>query len=140
MNTMARWLIFSLLAAFMWGVWAIFFKLGARHMSSLGAKLWETVGFALVILPLFIYMEFSVVWSGLGFTYSILGGITGGLGNYFFFNAFSKGGKASVVTALIATSPVLTISCAYVLLHERISLLEATGCLCAIIAAVLITD
>src|SRR5579859_7355774 len=114
---MPQWLVFSLLANLLWGVWAIFLKLGTRRMSSVAAKIWETVGFTVATVPILMYAGFHVVWNADGFLHSVLGGLTGGLANYYFFRAYSAGGGAAVVTALIATCPVLTIACAYLFLH-----------------------
>ena len=70
----------------------------------------------------------------------MLGGLTGGLGNYFYFRAFSQGGKAVVVTALVSTYPVLTILLAWSVLNESITLTQTLGCACAIGAATLMAE
>ena len=137
---MARWMTFSLAAAVLWGFWALLFKLGTAKMSNLGAKVWETAGYAFSTIPILLYVNFSPVWNGRGFVFSILGGATGGLANYFFLTSFQRGGKASVVTALVATCPVLTIACAYAFLGEHVTARQAAGCACAIAAAVLMSE
>lgn len=54
------------------------------------------------------YVDFSVKWDGYGFLYPV-GDVSAGLANYFFLMSFRKGGKAAVVTALVATCPLFKI-------------------------------
>lgn len=137
---MPVWLIFSFLTAFLWGVWALLFKLGTERMSSTSAKIWETAGYAVATVCILCWMLFRVSWNLQGFCYAVLGGVTGGLANYLFFRAFSQGGKASVVTALVATCPLVTIVFAAILLKEQISLRQAIACGCAIAAGALLAE
>ena len=134
------WVIYSVSTALLWGVWALLFKLGTQKMSSVSAKLWETLGYAIGTAVMLVWIFFRVKWDSLGFVYSVLGGVTGSLANLLFFRAFSQGGKASVVTALLATCPVLTIVCAATLLGEQISLRQAIACGCAIAAGALLSE
>ncbi len=128
---MPIWLIFSFLAALLWGAWALLFKLGTERMSSTSAKIWETAGYAVATAGILSWMLFKVTWDLRGFCYAVLGGASGSLANFLFFRAFSQGGKASVVTALVATCPVVTIVCAAIFLEEQISLHQAVACGCA---------
>ncbi len=137
---MQNWLTLSLITMLLWGSWSVLSKLGTGRMSTLGAKVWETIGFTLATIPILIYLGFRVVWDEQGFLYSVLGGLTGGLGNYFYFRAFSQGGKAVVVTALVSTYPVLTILLAWSVLNESITLTQTLGCACAIGAATLMAE
>ena len=113
---------------------------GTRRISGLTAKVWETAGFALATLPILAYADFRPAWNSKGFLYSVLGGLTGGLANYFFFRACETGGRAAVVTALVATCPVLTIALARLVLNEPIGLWQGLGCACAIGAAALMAE
>ena len=71
---MQSWLTLSLVTMLLWGSWSILSKLGTGRMSTLGAKVWETIGFTLATIPILIYLGFRVVWDEQGFLYSVLGG------------------------------------------------------------------
>ena len=137
---MQSWLALSLTTMLLWGSWAVLSKLGTGRISTLAAKVWETIGFTLATIPILIYLGFRVVWDEQGFLYSVLGGLTGGLGNYFYYRAFSQGGKATVVTALVSTYPVLTVLLAWGMLNESITPTQTLGCTCAIGAATLMAE
>ena len=80
---MQSWLTLSLVTMLLWASWSILSKLGTGRMTTLGAKVWETIGFTLATIPILMYLGFRVVWDEQGFLYSVLGGADGRVGQLF---------------------------------------------------------
>ena len=70
---------------------------------------------------------------------AILGGALNGLGVLTSMAAFHHGGKASVVTPLIALYPVVTVALAVPFLHEKISHRELAGIILALVATAILS-
>jgi len=74
-----------------------------------------------------------------GALYAVLTGIFGTVGLYFFFSAV-KTGPISVISALTALYPVVTVVLAVVVLHERLAVRQVLGVLLALVAAALLSS
>ncbi|HVY53153.1 MAG TPA: EamA family transporter, partial [Gammaproteobacteria bacterium] len=79
------------------------------------------------------------VFDAKGISYSILTGITYGIGCLFYFIAASRGKIINVVT-LTALYPLVTILLAFLLLKESIALKQAVGIFLALIAIILMSS
>jgi transporter family protein len=88
--------------------------------------------FVLPQQPLSSYSRRAIV-------YGLLSGVLNNLGSWGLFEAMRLGGSASIVTIFTALYPLPVILLAPLILHERITALQAVGCLCGLIAIVLIS-
>jgi bacterial/archaeal transporter family protein len=71
--------------------------------------------------------------------YGLLSGVLSNLGSWGLFEAMRLGGSASIVTIFTALYPLPVILVAPLILHEHITPQQSLGCLCALIAIVLIS-
>lgn len=131
-----RWLLYSLIALFFWGVFSAAQKETTNHISAE----WSYVSFIVssVVIAL-VFMAFGLVDLRLSATTLGLGSLAGmlnGLGVLASFAAYSAEGKASKVTTIAgALQPVFTIILAIIFLHESLSLIESLGIALAIVGA-----
>jgi len=122
----AGWLIPALVAALLWGIVGILQKLGSNRMNASSLLAWVMVGYVLA-LPLF--------WQGSGLAslshkdlfWGTLAGAANGLGTWSLFAALERGAKASVAIPLTALYPMITVAFAYLILHERLAVLDWIG-------------
>jgi len=87
-----------------------------------------------VTVPLHWHVRPFIFWL------AVLGGTLNGLGALTSFMALESGGKASIVISLIALYPLLTVAFAVVVLHERLTGVQAAGVGLAIVAAILLSQ
>jgi len=133
------WLLYALIALVFWGITGVTQKLSTNHISTQLSFLWFAVAFvpiALVILatvPLDWQVKPRVFWL------AVAGGTLNGLGAFTSFAALERGGKASIVIPLVYLFPLVTIFLAMVFLHERLTGVQVTGIVLAILAAVLLS-
>jgi len=132
---MSVWLFYALLTLALWGVTGVTQKLSTDHISAELSLVWFSVAF-LPIAALILLTQ-SLDWriSPLTWCLGILGGVLNGLGVLTSFAAFRQGGKASVVTPLVALYPALTVALAVPLLHEHVSRRELAAIALALGAA-----
>lgn len=99
----------------------------------------------LLILGMFAIQPFVVPqqplssYSRRAVIYGILSGVLSNLGSWGLFEAMRLGGSASIVVIFTALYPLPVILLAPLILHERITPLQSVGCLCGLIAIVLIS-
>jgi bacterial/archaeal transporter family protein len=133
------WLGFAILALVLWGVTGVTQKLSTNRISSERSFLWFC--WAMVALSAVVVVIARPHW-GLGtlvVACSVAGGALNGLGAWTSFKALESGGKASIVISLISLFPLLTVVLAVVLLHERLTWMQAGGAVVAIAAAILLS-
>jgi transporter family protein len=133
---MPLWMVFALLALSFWGLTGLTQKLSTNEVS---AEFSYTC-FAAAFMPigLVVVLTQSLDWRipAAGWALAILGGVLNGLGSLTSFAAYRSGGKASIVTPLVALYPVVTVAAAVAFLGERVGLREIAGILLALSAAV----
>lgn len=135
---MKDWLIFSLLALLLWGLWGFFPKLASNYISSKSFLIYDIIGtVAIGVIVLFV-TGFKLETHNLGITYGILAGIAGTLGLLFFLFAISKG-KVSIIAPLTALYPVVTILLAFLILKEPITLKQGIGIVLALVSILLLS-
>lgn len=135
---MPAWAYYSGLVIAFWGVVGLFQKLGATRISSKSLLIWLTVGY-LILAPALLARANLGALSVRDFTIGILGGLTNGLGAWCLFASLEAGAKASTAVPLTALSPLVTIVLAILLLAERLTALQWTGVIGAIVAGVMIS-
>ncbi len=135
---MNQWLGNALAAMLCWGLWAFFPKLSLARISPASSVFFEACGVMLTSIVVVFLLGPGLDSDLEGSFYAILTGIFGTVGLYFFFCAV-KTGPISVISALTALYPVVTVVLAVIVLHERLELKQVLGVLLALAAAVLLS-
>ena len=132
---MPRWLRWSVLALLSWGVWAIMAKLIGDALSGAHNQALSTLGILPVMLAFVLSKKSSTPGSRLrGILYALAGGAVSCIGNVFYYDALSRGGKAATIVPLTALYPLATILLAMLVLKERLSRIQLGGVLVSLIA------
>jgi transporter family protein len=133
-----RWWSLCAACLVLWGIWGFLSKLLADRVGAIESQLLFTMGMLPAALIGIIGLAGrELVMSGRGIGYGLLNGVLTGVGTLCFFEALSKG-PASMVTAMIAAFPLVTVALAIVLLKERLAWWQAAGALCAVAGMVLL--
>ncbi len=137
---MKDWLFFSLLSIMFWGVSGFFMKLGTNYIDPKLGFFYQMLGGFLVSIftASFLISNIFNLTSKLGFWYPFLAGLTGGIGTFFLLKAYEKG-NLSIVTVLTALYPIVTILLAFLILKEKITILQAIALILSIIAIILLS-
>ena len=136
---MHLWLLFSIVALFLWGITGVTQKLSTNRITSERSFLWFC--WAMVALSAVVMFAVHLQW-GLGravLISAIAGGALNGMGAWTSFRALESGGKASVVISLVSLYPLLTVLLAVLILGERLTGLQIMGAFTAIVAAILLS-
>lgn len=131
---MTLWMYYALLTLVLWGITGLTQKLATNYISVELSLLLFSAAFIPIAAAILIFQPLDWKISALAWVLAILGGLLNGLGVLTSLAAFHHGGKASVVTPLIALYPVVTVALAVPFLHERISHREAAGVVLAVVA------
>jgi transporter family protein len=116
------------LALLAWGVWAIMAKLIGEALSGTLNQALSTLGILPVMLALAFSKKSSTTgnrWRGI--LYALAGGSLSCIGNVFYYEALSRGGKAATMVPLTALYPLATILLAMLLLKERLNRIQLVG-------------
>jgi len=137
---MKPWLMSSLAAVCLWGLWGFFGKLASRSVSSVTLLLVSAAGGA-IIFPVFLAifgrrLEFAP--KNVDFWFALCGGMVGAIGGLFFFLAISNG-EASRVVATTATYPIVTVILAALFLRETIGPWQIAGIALAVTGVCLLS-
>lgn len=136
---MKGWLIYALISLLMWGFWGFFAKLATQHLAPKSVFIYMGVGVALIGGVAMFFLEGpGFVFTPKGAVLGILTGIAGTAGGLFFVLAMNKG-KASVVVAMTALYPLITLVLSYLILREHITLKQTLGIAFALAAMVLLS-
>lgn len=132
---MPLWMIFALLALGFWGLTGLTQKLSTNEVSAEFSYTCFAAAFVPIGIVVVLTQQLDWRIPTTGWALAILGGVLNGLGSLTSFAAYRSGGKASIVTPLVALYPVVTVFGAVVLLGERIGLRETLGIALALTAA-----
>lgn len=135
---MQTWLIYVIVVLVSWGVLGIFQKVASNHISAESMLVWLIVGF-LLFQP-FVYPSKPLsIYSTKHIWYGLLSGLLSNVGAWGLFEAMKCGGKASIVSPFCALYPLPVVFLAPFVFHEKVTLIESIGVLCALIAVVLLS-
>ncbi|MBI2354002.1 MAG: hypothetical protein HYV06_03055 [Deltaproteobacteria bacterium] len=122
---MATWFWYALAAAILYGLHQLFTKLAADHISDgLGGLVVEAtaaVTIAIYLLFLWLSNNWTQKATSIGISYSILTGISVGVGTVMFFLLFQKGGPLSAVPMVLAGGAALMAICGILFFKESAS-------------------
>lgn len=132
-----NWVSYAILSTVLYGLWGILSKIALNHIGFASLFIYDCfVFFAGGLIALYL-IDFKIETNYLGIIYSLLYGITGMLATVLFILAINKG-KASLVTAITAAYPCITILIAVLVLKESISLKQCLGIALSVIGVLLI--
>ena len=134
----APWFWFAVITLTAWGIVGLLQKLSTNYISAESSLIWLVVGF-LLLEPLFYPGRAVLHYSPLNLTWALLSGILNALGAWALFAAMKSGGKASIICPLTALYPLVVVLLVPFILRESITLLQAAGVLCALIAVALLS-
>ncbi len=131
---MPRWLLWTFVAVFSWGLWAILSKLIGDALSPAMSQALSTLG----MLPIMAAMAPMALSKGpaenagrpgrrRGILYALAAGVLSGIGNIAYYHALNSGGKAAAVIPLTALYPVVTVGLSVVILGERLNAVQTAG-------------
>jgi transporter family protein len=118
----------------LWGLTGLTQKLATNYISVELSLIVFSAAFIPIAAVILLLVPLDWKISHLAWFLAILGGLLNGLGVLSSLAAFHHGGKASVVTPLIALYPVVTVALAVPFLHEKISHREVAGIALALLA------
>jgi len=135
---MNSWVIFAILALLVWGFWGFFPKLATNYISPKSVLVYEVIGAIIVGVAVLFLVNFKPEVNAKGITFAILTGIAGTLGALFFIFAVSRG-ETSVVVTTTALYPLVTITLAFLILKEPITVKQGVGMIFAFAAMMLLS-
>jgi len=136
---LSLWMGYALLTLVLWGLTGLTQKLATNYVSVELSLIFFSAAFVPIAGVILILQPLDWKISALAWFLAILGGVLNGLGVLASLAAFHHGGKASVVTPLIALYPVVTVALAVPFLHERISRREVAGIILALVATAILS-
>ena len=120
------WMLYALLALFLFGVACITMKFATRHISDELSTIFYTVGY--ILLAIVIVVAGSVEWN-ISWKNWVLGMLVGLLMNAATLTLFVayRWGKASIVTPLTALYPLITVLLAGLILKEHFDFVKVVA-------------
>jgi len=131
---MSIWMGYALLTLVFWGITGLTQKLATNYISVELSLLFFSAAFIPIAVAILLFQPLDWKISALAWFLAIVGGLLNGLGVLTSLAAFRLGGKASIVTPMIALYPVVTVALAVPFLHEKISHREVAGVVLALVA------
>ncbi|HEV8291860.1 MAG TPA: EamA family transporter [Tepidisphaeraceae bacterium] len=131
----SAWLIYTLVAIVLWGVWGIVSKFADRELKPASTQVISTIG---VVVTSLLFLLSPRVKQGTNFLAGGLAafgvGLTASLGNLALLLSLRNGGEASIVFPLTGLFPLVTIFLAMLVLRERMNWIQGLGIVLALVA------
>ena len=123
----SKWLWYSVLCIVCWAGWALLAKMGSYEIPAEASQFffaWAAVPVALVLLA---GRRFRLEKNSKGIFYSIANGVLSAIGSWALFAAYRTNGNTSVITAVTAMYPLISVVLAIAVLRERLTRLHVIG-------------
>jgi uncharacterized membrane protein len=133
-----RWLVYSIAAAFCWGVWGVLAKFISSDITPFVNHFLFTVGM-LFTLPFIIKKCKRKDANTKGIFYGIISGVFAVIGNIAVYKAFASGGLAAIVIPVTNLYPLITIIIALAIFKEKLNWMNVIGLLLAIPAILILS-
>ncbi len=134
-----NWLVFSLLAVGLWGLWGFLSKLAALQLPAGAVYLMSVAGHLAVVSFLAASGGLAVPWQPAGLAAGLGAGLCMAFGLLFFLKALAAGGTGGVVVPLTALYPMVTVVLSWMVLHEDFTLRRLAGVALALAAGWLLS-
>ncbi len=135
---MPGWMLYALVAIFLYGVVGLFQKMSTNRISSAASVVCCCVGYILPV-PYFLVNTDPINASAPYLLVGFLVGVTSQVGSWFIFASLESGAKASVAVTLTALYPLITVLLATTFLAERLTWLQWLGVFLAVVAGTMIS-
>src|SRR5258705_6267233 len=119
----ARWFLWTLLAVFCWGIWAVVPRLIGNALTASQSQALSTIGL-LPVLALLLRSANSETKNparNRGIAFGLAAGVLTCVGNIAYYYVVNSGEKATAIVPLTALYPVVTVMLAFIFLHERLN-------------------
>lgn len=123
---MEKWIIPTIGALVLYGLWAWFPKLATQYIDARSAWIYEAIGFGIATAAVALYLGVRPMFHAQGTLFAMLSGAAAAIGTLLFFIAIART-RASVVTTITALYPLITILLSFVLLKESLTLKHLAG-------------
>ncbi|MFN0108308.1 MAG: EamA family transporter [Blastocatellia bacterium] len=133
-----NWMTCTLSATALYGVWGVLSKMASNRIGHKSLFIYDCLVFCVGGLVAFCLNGFKIETSPSGIFYSVLYGASGMIATFLFIVAISKG-NASLVTAITAVYPCVTILLAMLLFKEAITVKQVVGIALSIVGVGLMT-
>jgi bacterial/archaeal transporter family protein len=134
---MQGWLLPTFGAVLIWGIWGFLPKVATAYIDPKSALVYESIGGFVVGAIALVGLEFQLDFHPKGAGLAVIAGMLGLVGAFCFLVALSKG-QVSLVAALSALYPIVSILLAIFVLHEPLTFKQGVGIAIAIVAMVLV--
>lgn len=133
-----NWLVYTILAAFSWGIWGVLTKFISIDVSPFVTHFMFTTG-ALFTLP-FVIRKCKIKEASIkGLSFGIIASLLVVLGNVSVYQSFKLGGQAAVVIPFTNLYPLVTILIALFVFKEKLNWINCVGILTIIPAIVILS-
>jgi transporter family protein len=126
-GTKSKWFWYSMLCDLCWAGWTIFAKLGSNQIPPEASQFLFAWGAFPVALLLLGSRHFKLEKNPKGIFYSVANGVLSGIGSWALFAAYRTGGNTSVITAVTAMYPLISVMLALLVLRERLTKVHVAG-------------
>ena len=135
---MKYWIIPAFGTVMLWGLWGFIPKLTIRYINPRSALIYEVLGGIIVAIIILFLMKFRLSTHPKGIALALTTGVLGFTGALCFLYAVVKG-PVTLVVAVSALYPAISIILAMIFLQEPISLKQGIGVAMALCSIGLIT-
>ena len=126
----AKWFWYSVLCVFFWGGWILFSKLGTNEgIPALPMQFIFPFGALPIVFVLFLGKRLSFEGNIKGISYGIANGVLSAIGSLALFAALnpSHNWNTSMISAVTALYPMVTVVLAVTVLRERLTWVQVVG-------------
>lgn len=118
----------------------VFGKYSLHFFSSASLVFFEILGSVIlyIVVAGFILYRYRIDSNPIGISLALFAALSGVIGTILFFFTLSKT-KASVLVPLTALYPVVTVLISFLLLKEKVSIIQGIGIVLAVIASILLS-
>ncbi len=131
------WLIPSVFALILWGVWGVLQKIATNQMEPRNVYFISALGALSVVLVILSTSRFPLSLNFEGVFFSLVAGICSSLGGLLFLEAMKRG-EAAIVITFTALYPAVSIAISFILLNETITMKQGIGIVLALISMLLL--
>lgn len=135
-----NWLILSIITLVLWGVWALLAKQILNYVNWKEYLIVESIGTIPIILITYFLFRSSIIidLQNRGIQLAIVSGILVSISYIVFYSAISSG-KISVIVPLTSLYPLVTVILSFLLLKEKITLIQGIGIFLGLISIILLS-
>jgi len=136
---MSPWVVFSLVALMLWGIWGVFSKVATGYLGPQAAYLLGILGY-LPILAILLYQTGGrIPWHLGGWAAAGAAGACTAAALFFFYRALAQG-PVAVVVPLTSLYQVVTVALSWLFLGESLSPRQLAGLVLAVAAVWLLAE